>query len=255
MTKQNLVNTNDVGEGVRIIALNDPDKRNALSADLVTDVVSALNLANAEDSVRAVVLTGAAGAFCSGGDLAEMAAPNSATELAEGLRSGIQRLPRAVLAFEKPLVAAIDGPAIGAGLDLALLCDVRVASQSAVFSTGFMRIGLVAADGGAWLLPRIIGKSRALELLWTADRFSSSDAHEWGMLRDVVEVDQLIEHAIAIARRFAAMSPIGVRMMKRLVREAESSSAESALELGASLAALASGSDEHQVAMKAALGR
>lgn len=240
-----LVVTQRCAEGVQLITMNDPQRRNALSAPMVTAIAAALTEADHDPAVRAIVLTGAGSVFCAGGDLAEMTTPASATHARASMRLGIQQLPRVLSALDTPIIAAIDGPAVGAGLDLALGCDIRFVTDRVKFSTGFVRVGLVAADGGAWLLPRLIGTQAALELLWTGEFFDADRALALGLARTITSPEDLITQAVALAVKIASGPPAAVQLIKRLVREGEVSTLGASLELAAAHAGLVAMSQEH----------
>ena len=168
-------------------------------------------------------------------------------------RFGIQRIPKALYSLDVPTIAAINGPAIGAGLDLATMCDIRIASEKATFAESFVKVGLIPGDGGAWFLPRAVGMSKACEMAFTGDSLSAAQALQCGLVSRVVSHDRLMEEARAMAHRIAA-NPAGVlRMTKRLLREGERLSLESLLELSASYQAHAHQTAEHHEAVSAFL--
>ena len=241
--------------------LNLPESRNPITGEeMVAAIVAAVEGANADREVRAVVLTGAGDAFCAGGNVKDMAqrlgyfgaAPY---ETAEGYRNGIQRVTRAMFACDVPIVAAVNGPAIGAGCDLAMLCDIRIASTKAVFAESFVALGLIPGDGGAWLLPRVVGHARASEMALTGDRVDAAQALEWGLVSRVVEPEELLPSAMGIAERIAANPPQAVRMTKRLLRESRSQSLDQVLEISSAMQAVAHQSADHQVALQNLLDR
>ena len=217
--------------------LNRPDQRNPISdPDVVDALVANVDRVNADPQVRAVVLTGAGPAFSAGGNVKDMAARRPPFDgppatLRERYRQGIQRIPRAMYGCDVPVVAAVNGPAIGAGCDLACMCDLRVASSDAVFAESFVRIGLIPGDGGAWLLQRLVGPARAAEMTLTGDPVDAATALEWGLVSRVVEPDALLPEAHALAERIAANPPQTVRLAKKLLREAAHQGLESVLEL------------------------
>jgi enoyl-CoA hydratase/carnithine racemase len=177
----------------------------------------------------------------------------SADKIREEYRNGIQRIPRALYNLDVPTIAAVNGHAVGAGLDLANMCDIRIASENAKFAESFVKVGLVAGDGGAWLLPRVVGMSKACEMAFTGDMLDASEALACGLVSRVVPHDRLLDEAMALAERIAA-NPSGVlRMTKRLLREGESTSLETLLELSASYQAHAHQSEDHFEAVNAFL--
>ncbi len=237
--------------------LNLPDSRNPISdpaiVEALCDQVAAVN---ADHDVRAVVLTGAGSAFSAGGNVKDMVDKagmfgGSPYELRDGYRGGIQRIPRALYHCEVPVVAAVNGPAVGAGCDLAVMCDLRVASSKAWFAESFVQLGIIPGDGGAWLLTKAIGPARAAEMALTGDRVKAEQAAEWGLVNQVVEPDELMGAARELAARVAKNPPHSVRMAKRLLRESQHQSLESLLELSAAMQALAHHTEDHREALAA----
>lgn len=172
-------------------------------------------------------------------------------ELRDGYRGGIQRIPRALYHCEVPVIAAVNGPAVGAGCDLTLMCDMRVASTKAWFAESFVQLGIIPGDGGAWLLTKAIGPARAAEMALTGDRVDADTAAAWGLVNEVVEPEQLLEAARALAARVAKNPPHSVRMAKKLLRESQHQSLESLLELSAAMQALAHHTEDHREALTA----
>ena len=237
--------------------LNMPDSRNPISdAAMVEALCDRVEAVNADHDVRAVVLTGAGSAFSAGGNVKDMVDRNgmfggSPYELRDGYRKGIQRIPRALYHCEVPVIAAVNGPAVGAGCDLAVMCDLRVASTKAWFAESFVQLGIIPGDGGAWLLTKAIGPARAAEMALTGDRVKAAQAAEWGLVNEVVEPEQLMEAATALAARVAKNPPHSVRMAKKLLRESQHQSLESLLELSATMQALAHHTQDHREALSA----
>ncbi|MEU7932859.1 crotonase/enoyl-CoA hydratase family protein [Micromonospora echinofusca] len=241
--------------------INLPEARNPISGDDVIDaLVARVDAVNADRTVRAVILTGAGSAFSAGGNVKDMAervglfggAPH---ELRDGYRRGIQRIPRAMYACDVPLIAAVNGAAVGAGCDLALMCDLRIASERAFFAESFVKLGIIPGDGGAWLLPRAVGAARAAEMALTGDRVDAATALEWGLVSRVVPHGELLTEARRLADRVAANPPHAVRMAKKLLREAQHQSLDSILELSAAMQALAHQTRDHDEAVRAFLDR
>jgi enoyl-CoA hydratase/carnithine racemase len=241
------------------VTLNLPDKRNPISDPAVIEaLVAILTAADQDIGVRAVILTGAGSAFSSGGDLKAMKAGTGLraslpAQTRRNYRVGIQRLPLLFQALEVPVIAAVNGPAIGAGLDLACMCDVRIAARNAVFAESFVRVGIVPGDGGAWLLPRIIGFSKATELALTGETFSADEALSFGLVSRVVEPDALIAAAREVADKIAANPPHAVRMTKRLLREGQTATLANLLEMSAAMQSLAHATRDNDEAMDAFL--
>lgn len=249
-------------EGAILLAtMNRPQTRNALSdADVAAAFVELCETVNADDSVRVLVLTGAGPAFSSGGNLktirdgfgSGLGAPHRSRA---AYRDGIQRIPLALCNVEVPTIAAVNGPAFGAGNDLACMCDIRIASETAVFAESFVKLGLTPGDGGAWLLPRVVGMSRACEMSFTGDAIDAATALAWGLVSRVVPGAQLLSTALDLARRIAANSGPALRMTKRLLIEGRHTRLDTLLEMSAALQALAHQSVEHESALDAALVR
>ncbi|MCT1515641.1 crotonase/enoyl-CoA hydratase family protein [Dietzia cercidiphylli] len=237
--------------------LNLPESRNAISDPAIVDALCArVAEVNADHEVRAVVLTGAGSAFSAGGNVKDMVDRagmfgGSPYELRDGYRTGIQRIPRALYHCEVPVIAAVNGPAVGAGCDLAVMCDLRVASTTAWFAESFVQLGIIPGDGGAWLLTKAIGPARAAEMALTGDRVKAELAAAWGLVNEVVEPEDLLPAARALAGRVAKNPPHAVRMAKRLLRESQHQSLESLLELSAAMQALAHHTADHREALTA----
>lgn len=241
--------------------VNRPEQRNPISDhDVVDALVSCVDRVNADYEVRAVIITGAGTAFSAGGNikqLAEGAPPfGGPPHLSrDGYRRGIQRVPRAMYHCDVPMIAAVNGPAIGAGCDLALMCDMRIASTDAVFAESFVKLGLIPGDGGAWLLPRAVGAARAAEMALTGDRIDAATALDWGLVSRVVAPDELTDAAFDLAERVAVNPPHAVRMAKKLLREAQHQSLDSLLELSAAMQPLAHNTLDHHEAIGAFVAR
>lgn len=245
--------------GVAVVTMNRPQTRNALSdADAVESLIALCDTVNRDLSVRAVVLTGAGTAFSSGGNLKTLR-DTVGSGLGEPVhsryayRDGIQRLPLALCNLEVPTIAAVNGPAYGAGSDLACMCDIRIASRTAVFAESFVKLGLIPGDGGAWLLPRAVGMSRACEMAFTGDPIDAAQALQWGLVSDVVEPDALMPTALRLAQRIAGNPSHALRMTKRLLREAQHARLDTVLEMSAGFQALAHHTAAHESALDAFL--
>ncbi|WP_119155358.1 crotonase/enoyl-CoA hydratase family protein [Caldimonas tepidiphila] len=242
---------------VAVLTLNRPETRNALSGeDMFSAFETLFARLNDDATVRAAVLTGAGSAFCSGGNIAEMRSRSgmfagSAAEITERYRQGIQRIPRAFQKLQVPIVAAVNGAAIGAGCDLASMCDIRIASRSARFAESFVKVGIVPGDGGCWLLPRIVGPSRAAELALTGDTIDAAEAERIGLVSRVVEPEALMDEALALAQRIAANPPQVLRWTKQLLRQAQTGTLDEALEQAGRLQGLAHHTADHAEAVAA----
>ncbi|SEO49092.1 enoyl-CoA hydratase/isomerase family protein [Trujillonella endophytica] len=214
-------------EGVLTLTLNRPGSRNAYSLALLDALGAALDSADGDERVRVVVVTGAGESFCAGGDVKVMArgeslfGPADDVEARRTRHAGAQRATTVRLAeFAKPTLALVNGPAVGAGLALALACDLRVAAESAVLRTGFTRAGLAGDFGCSWLLTRLVGPARATELLLTSRALTAADARDWGLLTDVVPDAELAERGTDLARALAGISPLALRAVKENVARA-----------------------------------
>lgn len=247
----------DRADHVETWTLNLPDSRNPISdLSMVEALCDRVDAVNADPDVRAVVLTGAGKAFSAGGNVKDMVDRNgmfggSPYELRDGYRRGIQRIPRALYHCEVPVIAAVNGAAVGAGCDLALMCDLRVASTRAFFAESFVQLGIIPGDGGAWLLTKAVGPARAAEMALTGDRVAAEQAVEWGLVNEVAEPEDLLDSARALAARVAKNPPHSVRMAKKLLQESQHQSLESLLELSAAMQSLAHHTEDHREALAA----
>lgn len=221
---------------VAVLTLDRPDTRNALSGEACfagfEQVFAELN---ADTSVRAAVLTGAGSAFCSGGNVAEMRDRTgmfggSPEQIAENYHRGIQRIPRAFQTLQVPIIAAVNGPAMGAGNDLACMCDIRIASTTAKFAESFVKVGIVPGDGGCWFLPRIVGFSCAAEMALTGETLGAEEALRIGLVSRVVAPEALIDAALELAGRIAANPPQVLRWTKQLLLQARTGTLDEALD-------------------------
>jgi enoyl-CoA hydratase/carnithine racemase len=207
----------DVADGIATIRLNRPERKNAFTVGMADRWADLLVAAQADPEVRVLVLTGTGDAFCSGVDLERRNEGMPATALArkQTLSEHVHRVPLAMEELDKPVIAAINGTAVGAGLDMALMCDVRIMARSARLSEGYIRVGMVPGDGGCYYLPRLVGVARALELLLTGDFIDSAEADRIGLVNRVVDDDQLAGTVETLARKIAMAPPVAIRMIKR----------------------------------------
>lgn len=241
------------------LTLNMPEARNPLTDhDLCDAIVAAMARISNDQSVRVAIMTGAGKAFSSGGNLKHMkdkqgTFEGDAVSVKDGYRTGIQRVARAMWDCEVPLIAAVNGPAYGAGCDTTCLCDIRIASTRATFAENFVNVGLISGDGGAWLLPRQIGLSRAAEMTFTADPVDAETALAWGLVSKVVEPEALMDEARALAARIARNPPRQLRMAKRLLREGLNTRLSSVLQLAAAYQGACHQTADHAEAVDALL--
>jgi enoyl-CoA hydratase/carnithine racemase len=244
------------------LTMNRPDERNALSDEAsCAQFVSTCRELGGDTSVGAVILTGAGTAFSAGGNLKRMrdrkgfAPKDTPVETRHSYRRTVQQIPLALYELEVPTIAAVNGPAIGVGLDLACMCDIRIASASASFAESFVKLGIVPGDGGAWFLPRIVGMSKAAEMTFTGDLLSADEAKDCGLVSKVVAPDDLMSEASAIARRIAANPRHAVRLSKRLMREGQHTRLDTLLELSAAFQAIVHETADHREAIDAWLAK
>lgn len=201
--------------GVVTITINRPERLNALTHAIAEEMRGVLAEARGDDT-KVVIITGAGRGFCSGADLAAGAQPEPEREERVVPFGGFGRLIQELWAFPKPTIAAVNGPAAGMGLSLAAAADIRIASEAARFSSIFVRRGLVADCGATYLLPRLLGLSRALELMWTGDMLDAATAERLGLVNRVVPADRLLPEARALAERLARGPSLAIELMKRL---------------------------------------
>lgn len=243
----------DVSDGIGTLTLNRPEKLNAFTADMLFGLVAALDDFEARDDVRVAILTGAGRGFCSGGDIGGMGAGQEARPhmTKERIWREIQAFPKRVARFEKPLLCAVNGAAAGGGMDLALACDIRLAGKSAKFAETYAKIGLLPGGGGAYFLPRIVGKAKALELLWTAEFIGADTALELGLVNSVHDDDDLQAETRALAGKIAAMPPLSIKLIKRTVEQSLKSDMDTAFDLVSSHIAIARAGEDHPEAIAA----
>ena len=235
----------ELNDHVVTLTLNRDESRNVISDDeMVGAIVEACARINADPDVRCAIITGAGRAFSAGGNVKDMQNKSgmfggTPPQLRDGYRNGIQRIPMAVYDLEVPIIAAVNGPAIGAGCDLAMMCDLRIASEKAIFAESFVKVGLIPGDGGAWFLPRVIGAAKANEMAFTGEPVDAAKALD------------LLNAANALARRIAVNPPVALRMTKKLLKESQQASLTALLEMSASLQALAHQEPHHEEAVAA----
>jgi 2-(1,2-epoxy-1,2-dihydrophenyl)acetyl-CoA isomerase len=243
---------------VATVTLNRPESRNAIATPQdCFDLAGALMRAHEDGEVNAIILTGAGKSFCAGGDLKSIRegtgigpqSPPDATRA--NYRRGVHSVIKALAEVECATVAAINGHAMGLGLDIAALCDIRLCGHSTKMASNFVKVGIIPGDGGAWILTNAIGASRAAELVLTGETIDAAEAERIGLVSRVVADDKLIEEARALAERIAVNPPRALRLAKRLLREAQHSRLHDILELSAAFQALAHETADHKEAVDA----
>lgn len=242
---------------ILIVRMNSPDTHNALSTSEQMDAFVALaSQVRKDESIHCIILTGEGRSFCAGGNIKDMQSQTgmfggSAYNIRSGYRNGIQRIPLSLYDIDVPVIAAMNGAAIGAGLDLACMCDVRIAVDRAIFAESFVKLGIVPGDGGAWLLPRIIGLPKATLMALTGDRIDAKQALEWDLITEITSADELMARALDIAERIASNPGHSTRMTKRLLREGQHMRLDSLLEMSAAYQALSHKTEDHKEAVSA----
>ncbi len=236
---------------IAVMTLNRPEIMNPLGQQGDGEAVRAVcQEIEGDPSIRCAVLTGAGRAFSAGGDVKAMrersgAFGGSPYDVREGYRRNIHLIVKSLYNLEVPLIAAVNGAAIGLGCDVACMADIRIASDKAKFGVTFLKLGLIPGDGGAWLMPRIIGASRAAELLFTGNVIGAEQAAEWGLISRVVPADTLMDEAMALAASIAAQPPQSLRLAKTLLRHGTLSSYDTIMEMSAASQALMHHTEDH----------
>ncbi len=240
----------DAATKVATLTLNKPDKLNAFDRELVDDWADSLERLAADKDVHAIVVTGAGKAFCAGGDLSTLSEDAGPLGRKEFLRDHVHRVQKALQSVEQPVIAMINGAAMGAGLDMALLCDMRIAAAEAKVGEAYINLGLIAGDGGAWLLQNLVGPARALELMWTGKVLTGAEAADWGLVNQAVPRDDLAKTTYALAEKLAAGPQLAQRLIKRAVYSAPALPRDVHYDLASSYMALAQSSDDFKQAIE-----
>ncbi|WPB55900.1 enoyl-CoA hydratase/isomerase family protein [Xylophilus sp. GOD-11R] len=242
-----------VDDGIATITVNRPEKLNAFTDEMLEEWINTLELCRTDPEVRVIVMTGTGRAFTTGGDVetfsasAAMSAERIKTRVAEGA----QRLPRKIWEIDKPVICALNGMATGGGLDIALACDIRFAAESARFAETYARMGLIPGVGGAYLLPRIVGWAKALEMFWTADWVDAREAERIGLVSKVFADEELMAGTYAFARRVADGAPLSVQLIKRVMRFGLDKDLATAQEIVAANLPIVRTSEDHREAVAA----
>jgi enoyl-CoA hydratase/carnithine racemase len=240
------------------LTLNEPDTRNALSDAMIEGLVAACDRVNGDTGVSCVIVTGAGRSFSSGGDIKEMGRRadlprQSPADMRRSYVHGIQRIPLAIYGLEVPTIAAVNGHAFGAGLDLCAMCDIRLAAEGAQFAESFLRVGILSGDGGAWFLPRVIGLSRASQMSFTAEPIDAATALRWNLVSEILAPGELLTEAARLAGQIARHPPQAIRLYKTLLRESSTMSLPASLEMAAGMLAELNHTDDQREAIRAML--
>lgn len=247
-------------EQVLWLTLNRPEARNAYSIMMVKELVEVLRHADSDVEIRCIVLTGAGTSFCAGGDIKAMRGKSGmfageSNELRETYQKGIQQIPITISQLKTPLVAMVNGPAIGAGCDLAAMCDLRVASSLASFGETFAQVGLVPGDGGAFFLSRLIGFGKTMEMFLTCKIIGAEEAERIGLVNQVVLPEELKNKTTELAQRLVELPPIALQMTKKAVVHAYGNDLHSHLELVAAFQGITQRSSDHFKALESMMDK
>jgi 2-(1,2-epoxy-1,2-dihydrophenyl)acetyl-CoA isomerase len=242
-----------IKDGIAVARLNRPEKKNALSPEMLGALRDGLQQAQDDPDVRVFVITGAGDAFCSGGDLGRRAAEGEPTPLdrKNRLQQGTHKTALAIEAFDKPLIAAVNGAAAGAGMDMALMCDLRFAARSARFAESYIRVGLIPGNGGCYFLPRIVGSAKALEMLWSGDFVDAEEAQRIGLVNRVFDDDKLMESTLSFASKLASGPPLQQRLIKKLMYQSLHTDLKTSLETVSSHMAVVQSTADYKEAIAA----
>jgi 2-(1,2-epoxy-1,2-dihydrophenyl)acetyl-CoA isomerase len=233
-------------EGVLTVTLNRPDVLNALTRQVLGELRAAFQVAERDAAVRCIVLTGAGRGFCSGLDLTASEPRDESVSIADGVRENWNVVIAGIRTIEKPVIAALNGVAAGAGMSVALACDLRIASEAAWFMTGFVKIGLIPDSGGTLFLPMLLGYAKAAELAFTSDRVDATEALRLGLVNHVVPADVLMERTYALATRLAALPTCAIGLTKRGFNRAMMPNLDAALDYEADLQEIAAQTADHR---------
>ncbi|MBL4766124.1 MAG: enoyl-CoA hydratase/isomerase family protein [Rhodobacteraceae bacterium] len=240
-------------DGIAQITLNRPEKMNAFTIGMIEQWHDFLLNASDDPNVKVIIVTGTGRAFCAGGDTGAMQkrAGNESLERKDFLWRTVHSIPLLMERMDKPVIAAINGLARGAGMDMALMADIRIAAESATFAESYINMGLIAGDGGTYYLPRLIGLDRALELFWTAEVVAASEAEKMGLVTRVVPDDMLMKEAYSLARRIADQPTEAVKLYKRAVYQGMNMSLPAHLDMVSSHTSILRDTPEHRAKVAA----
>lgn len=243
--------------GIAKITFNTPETRNAITGkNTIDEIEAACKIVNENRKINVLILTGTDPAFSSGGNVKDMLEKKgmfagSPTELMNNYMKYVQRIPKILYSVEPPVIAAVNGPAIGAGFDVTMMCDIRIASDKAKFGETFLNVGLIPGDGGAYFLPRAVGMAKACELTFTGDIIDASEALKIGLVNYVVPHDSLDDKVMEMAKKIASKPPEILRMSKRLLYMGQNMSMHDLLNQSASYQSLCHNSSDHMEALSA----
>lgn len=247
----------EVEQGIATLTLNRPETRNIItSAEMIAEIRTVCKTVNEDLNIKVLIITGTDPAFSSGGNVKEMASKKGMfqggpAKLMEGYRKNVQQIPLAIHQVEIPTIAAVNGAAIGAGCDLALMCDMRIASEKAKFGETFLNVGIIPGDGGAYFLPKVVGMARACEMTFTGDVLTGKDALDMGLVNYLTQHEDLLPRAMELARKIAGKPPEALRMAKRLLYMGQSMTLSHLLEQSAAFQALCHHTKDHEEALSA----
>ncbi|MFC4272770.1 enoyl-CoA hydratase [Sneathiella chungangensis] len=251
----------EVRQHIATLTLNAPITKNALSdPDVCLPLIQKFDQFSQNLNVHCIILTGTGDVFCSGGNIKDIRDKKSifagdSLEVMDQYRSSVQRLAKAIWNCKLPVIAAVNGPAYGAGCDLAMMADIRIAAPTASFAENFLELGLISGDGGSWLLPKQIGLSRAAEMTFTADPVDAATALKWGLVSSVVPGKELLASANSLAARIARHPPQQLRASKRLMRESLQSGLDNILDMAAIYQGVFHQTREHKESVNALIER
>jgi len=247
----------EVDSRIAVLTINLPDARNPISQEsTVEEIEDACRKVQFDNQVSAMIITGAGKAFSAGGNIKNMRERNKEfaggpIALQEWYRRGIQRIPLALDRVDVPIIAAVNGPAIGAGCDLTLMCDIRIASTAAKFGETFLNLGLIPGDGGSWFLTRLVGYAKAAEMTFTGRVIDAQEALECGMVSKVVQPEDLMPEAMKLAKIITEKPPRTLRMAKLLMKQAMRMELKDFLDVCAQTQGVAQSSEDHREAIEA----
>ena len=242
-------------DNIARITLNRPEVLNAINRQVMAELLRAIGEASRDNDVRVLVLTGAGRAFCAGGDFKYLGAIAGTEEPEAEAETGGEPFPEGIILglrrMGKPVIAMVNGPAAGFGSDLALACDMRIGSDKARFVVAFTKIGLAPVTGTCWMLPRVVGVSKACRLIFTGDTVGSEEAYQMGILDELVPSDKLEEETMALARKLAQGPPIAIGFDKTLIYRGVETDLETSLKLSGAYERLCTQTEDFKEALKA----